>query len=101
MGVTMLNVGFQNYVAAERIVAVVGSDSAPMRRLVKECRNNGNLVDATQGRRTRCLIFMDSGQVVLSAISREAVARRTSGQEPFDLDEEEEEFQQPPDIVHH
>lgn len=88
MGISMVNVGFRNFVAAERIVAVVGSDSAPMRRLVQEGRKDGRLVDATQGRRTRCLVFLDSNQIILSALSRETVARRASGQEPAGLDEE-------------
>ncbi|MEW5884338.1 MAG: DUF370 domain-containing protein [Armatimonadota bacterium] len=75
----VLPVGFQNFVMTEQVVAVVSSDSAPMRRLVQSLRNSERLVDATQGRRTRCLIFLSSGHIVLSALSQEALLRRLSG----------------------
>jgi len=76
-------------VAVDRIVAIVSSDSAPMRRLIQECRKDGRLVDATQGRRTKCLVFMDTGQIVLSALSRETLARRAGSREPMALNEAE------------
>lgn len=75
----ILPVGFQNFVMTEQVVAVVSSDSAPMRRLVQSLRNSERLIDATQGRRTRCLVFMSSGHIVLSALSQEALVRRLSG----------------------
>jgi len=77
-GPSVLPVGFQNFVMTDQVVAVVSSDSAPMRRLVQSLRNSERLVDATQGRRTRCLVFMSSGHIVLSALSQEALLRRLS-----------------------
>ena len=73
---TVLNVGFYNYVMTEKIVALVSSESAPMRRLVQSLRKTGNLIDATQGRRTKAIIFTTSDAVILSAISQETLAKR-------------------------
>jgi len=73
----LLNVGFYNFVLTHKIVALVRCDSAPIKRLVQQLRHEGTrLIDATQGRRTRCVIFLDSGQVVLSALSQETLAKR-------------------------
>lgn len=72
----VLNVGFYNYVLTDKIVALVSSESAPMRRLVQSLRKSGNLIDATQGRRTKSIIFTDGPAVVLSAISQETLAKR-------------------------
>lgn len=74
----VLNVGFYNFVLTEKIVALVSSESAPMRRLVQTLRKSGNLIDATQGRRTKSVIFTTNGSVVLSAISQETLAKRLS-----------------------
>ena len=73
---TVLNVGFYNYVVTDKIVALVSSESAPMRRLVQNMRKGGNLIDATQGRRTKSIIFTDGPAVILSAISQETLAKR-------------------------
>ncbi len=73
---TVLNVGFYNYVLTDKIVALVSSESAPMRRLVQAYRKSGNLIDATQGRRTQSIIFTNGGTIVLSAISQETLAKR-------------------------
>jgi regulator of extracellular matrix RemA (YlzA/DUF370 family) len=72
----VLNVGFYNYVVSEHIVALVSSESAPMRRLVQHLRKGGTLIDATQGRRTKSVIFTMGGAVVISAISQETLAKR-------------------------
>jgi hypothetical protein len=72
----VLNVGFYNYVMTEKIVALVSSESAPMRRLVQTLRKEGSVIDATQGRRTKSVIFTTSDTVVLSAISQETLAKR-------------------------
>ncbi|MEQ1823951.1 MAG: DUF370 domain-containing protein [Fimbriimonadaceae bacterium] len=74
----VLNVGFYNYVVTEQIVAMISSESAPMRRMVQTMRNERNLIDATQGRRTKSLIFTNSGMIILSAISQETLAKRLS-----------------------
>lgn len=72
----LLNIGFGNMVSAARIVAVIAPDSAPVKRLVQEARDEGQLVDATAGRRTRAVLMMDSGHIVLSAIQPETIAGR-------------------------
>ncbi|MBX3118365.1 MAG: DUF370 domain-containing protein [Fimbriimonadaceae bacterium] len=83
----VINVGFYNYVLTDKIVALVSSESAPMRRLVQSLRKSGNLIDATQGRRTKSIIFTTGDAVVLSAISQETLAKRLSTGEAA-LDEE-------------
>lgn len=72
----LLNVGFGNMVAESRIVAVIAPDSAPVKRMVQEARDGGHLVDATAGRRTRAVLMMDTGHVVLSAVQPETIAGR-------------------------
>ena len=72
----LLNVGFGNMVSAGRIVAVIALDSAPVKRMVQEARDGGHLVDATAGRRTRAVLMMDTGHVVLSAVQPETIAGR-------------------------
>lgn len=76
MDIRLINIGFGNVIAAGRIVAVVGPDSAPIKRLVQEARDRGTLIDATQGRRTRAVIVTDSGHLVLAAVQPETVAQR-------------------------
>ena len=71
-----INIGFGNMVPAGRIVAIVSNDSAPVKRLIQDARDKGFLVDATQGRRTRAVIVIDSGHVILSAIQPETIAAR-------------------------
>ena len=73
---SLLNIGFGNTVVAERVIAIVGPNSAPMKRLKDEAREENRLVDATHGRRTRSIIVMDSNHVVLSAIQAETVSQR-------------------------
>ena len=72
----VLNVGFYNYVLTDKIIAMVSTESAPMRRLVQGLRQAGKVIDATQGRKTKSVVFTMSGDVVLSAISQETLARR-------------------------
>lgn len=72
----LLNIGFGNVVAAEKVVAVINSDSAPMRRYREEARQRGKLVDATQGRKTRAIIVTVSDHVVLSAVAVETITQR-------------------------
>lgn len=77
----LLNVGFGNMVAAGRIVAVIVPDSAPVKRLVQEARDDSHLIDATAGRRTRAVLMMDTGHVVLSAVQPETIAGRMQSEE--------------------
>ena len=72
----LINIGFGNIVVAERIVGIISPESAPIKRLVQEAKDDGMAVDATYGRRTRAVIIMDSGHVVLSAVQPETVAGR-------------------------
>jgi hypothetical protein len=72
----VLNVGFYNFVMTEKIVALVSSESAPMRRLIQNLRKEGQLIDATQGRRTKSVIFTTGNAVILSAISQETLSKR-------------------------
>ncbi|MDL1967613.1 MAG: DUF370 domain-containing protein [Deltaproteobacteria bacterium] len=72
----LLNIGFGSTVVADRIVAIVQPNSAPMKRLRNEAKDNKRLVDATQGRKTRSMIIMDSNHVVLSAIQAETISQR-------------------------
>lgn len=72
----LINIGFGNIVLANRIIAIVSPDSAPIKRMVQEAKDSGNAVDATYGRRTRAVIIMDSGHIILSAVQPETVAGR-------------------------
>jgi hypothetical protein len=76
----LINIGFGNIVSANRVVAIVSPESAPIKRIISEARDRGQLVDATYGRRTRAVMITDSGHVVLSAIQPETVAHRFVGQ---------------------
>ncbi|MGG6266118.1 extracellular matrix/biofilm regulator RemA [Leptolyngbya sp. AN03gr2] len=74
--IKLINIGFGNIVSAHRIIAIVSPDSAPIKRIVSDARESDKLIDATYGRRTRAVIVMDSGHIVLSAIQPETVANR-------------------------
>ena len=74
----LINIGFGNMISQNRLIAIVSPESAPIKRIITEARERGNLVDATYGRRTRAVIIMDSGHVILSAIQPETVAGRVS-----------------------
>ena len=76
----LINLGFGNMVSAERTVAVVSPDSAPIKRLIREAEDRGLLVNATYGRRTRSVVIMDSRHLVLSAIVPEKLAVRLDGE---------------------
>ena len=76
MDQNLLNIGFGNTVVAERVVAIVSPNSAPMKRLKDEAKDEKRLIDATHGRRTRSIIVMDSNHIVLSAIQAETISQR-------------------------
>lgn len=84
----LVNIGFGSMISAERLIAVVSPDSAPVKRLVQEARDRGMLIDATFGRKTASVFIMDSDHVVLSALSTEKMAPRL-GLTVKDLAEEE------------
>jgi regulator of extracellular matrix RemA (YlzA/DUF370 family) len=81
----LINIGFGNMVSANRLIAIVSPESAPIKRIIQDARDKGCLIDATYGRRTRAVIVMDSDHVILSAIQPETVANR------LDDNEDEEE----------
>jgi len=76
MDMQLINIGFGNIVCANRVVAIVSPESAPIKRIVTDARDRGQLVDATYGRRTRAVIITDSSHIILSAIQPETVAHR-------------------------
>lgn len=87
----LINIGFGNMVSANRLIAIVSPDSAPIKRIVSDAKDKGVLIDATYGRRTRAVLITDSDHVILSAIQPETVANRLNerdeGQEEMDSDE--------------
>ena len=76
MDIQLINIGFGNIVSANRVIAIVSPESAPIKRIISDAREQGRLIDATYGRRTRAVIMTDSSHVVLSAIQPETVANR-------------------------
>lgn len=72
----LVNIGFGNILAANRIIAIVSPDSAPIKRLIQEARERSQIIDATHGRRTRAVIITDAGHTVLSSIQPETIANR-------------------------
>lgn len=84
----LINIGFGNLVSAQRLLAIVSPDSAPIKRLIQESRDRGMLIDATYGRKTAAVLIMDSDHVVLSALSTEKLAPRL-GLKAEDFEEED------------
>ena len=87
----LLNVGFGNMVSTARLVAIVSPDSSPIRRLVADARDENRVIDATCGRKTRAVLIMDSGHVVLSPLLPETAAARMDGKALQDEMEDEDE----------
>ena len=86
----LINIGFGNMVSANRIIAIISPESAPIKRIITDARDKSQLIDATYGRRTRAVIVTDCGLIILSAIQPETVAGRLSGkveQDSGDVDE--------------
>lgn len=81
MTIKLINIGFGNMVSANKIVAVVSPESAPIKRLIQETRDKGLLIDATYGRKTRAVIITDSNHVVLTAVQPETIANRLNTKE--------------------
>ncbi len=85
-----INIGFGNMVCANRIVAIAAPDSAPVKRLVQDAREDGRVIDVSCGRRTRAVIITDSDHIILSAIQTETITNRLAydDMEDEDIDEE-------------
>lgn len=86
MKVELVHIGFGNIVAANRVLAVVSPDSEPIKRMVQAARQGNTLIDVTYGRKTKAVIVLDSGHVVLAAIQPETVASRLSQQREAELE---------------
>ncbi len=76
MDIQLINIGFGNIVAANRVIAIVSPESAPIKRLIHDAKEKGQLIDSTYGRKTRSVIVTDSNHIILSAIQPETVAHR-------------------------
>lgn len=85
MDIKLINIGFGNIVSANRVVAIVSPESAPIKRIIQEARDGERLIDATYGRRTRAVIVMDSDHVILSAVQPETIANRVVGDTDNDV----------------
>jgi len=72
----LINIGFGNVISGDRVIAIVNPESAPLKRLKEEARDEGKLIDATYGRKTRAIIITDSNHIILSAIQPETIAQR-------------------------
>ena len=87
----LINIGFGSMVAANRLLAIVAPDSAPIKRVIQEARDRGMLIDASYGRKTKSVILMDTDHVILSAIQPETLqARWMDKSDPEHIEEEEE-----------
>lgn len=84
----LVDVGFGSMVSPRRLVALIGPDSAPVKRMIQEAREAGSLIDATYGRRTRSVLIMDSGHIILSALEGETVSERMSKRESHSGEED-------------
>ncbi len=87
----LVNIGFGNMVSANRMVAIVSPESAPIKRIVQEAKEKGNLIDATHGRRTRAVIITDSDHIILTYLQAETLSNRMSEdnteEDEVDIDE--------------
>ena len=86
-----ISIGYGNMVAAERVVALVSPDSAPVKRLMQDAKDHGRVIDVSCGRRTRAVIITDSEHVILSAVQAETIANRLSGEAEADPKDDDAE----------
>ncbi len=85
-----VNVGFNNMINAERVVAVISSDSSPAKRLMQDAKDSGRAIDCTSGKKTRCVIIMDSDHIILSAIQNETISARLVRDSSAEAEDEDE-----------
>ena len=90
-GMKFINIGFGNMVSAGRIIAIAGPDSAPIKRLVQDAKEDDRVIDVSCGRRTRAVIITDSDHVILSAIQAETITNRLASDDNTSVDEEDPE----------
>lgn len=84
----LINIGFGSYVSPERIIAAVEPESNPIKRVISEAKERGKLIDATYGRKTKTVLVMDSGHVILCPLTPEGVSQRIAGRTGGNTDEE-------------
>ena len=84
----LINIGFGSMVAANRLLAIVAPESAPIKRVIQEARDRGMLIDASYGRKTKAVILMDTDHVILSAIPTETIYERWMGKQDAAMEEE-------------
>ena len=75
----LINIGYGNMISADRIITIVSPESAPIKRLVQEARDSGRAIDATYGRKTRAVVIMDIGHIILSSLITDTLAARVNG----------------------
>jgi len=90
MDIKLINVGYGNFISSGRIIAIISPDSAPVKRIIQEAKEERRLIDATYGRKTRAVIISDSDHVVLSALQPETIAHRFDIRDNTTIIEEEE-----------
>ena len=87
----LVNIGFGNMVSASRMVAIVSPESAPIKRIIQDAKERGNLIDATHGRRTRAVIITDSDHIILTYLQAETLANRIIEDESITVEDDEDE----------
>ena len=87
----LVNIGFGNMVSANRMIAIVSPESAPIKRIIQEAKERGMLIDATHGRRSRAVIITDSDHIILTYLQAETLANRMTDEEDITDEEEEDE----------
>ncbi len=87
----LVNIGFGNMVSANRMIAIVSPESAPIKRIIQDAKERGTLIDATHGRRTRAVIITDSDHIILTYLQSETVANRMTDENADTYEEDEDE----------
>jgi len=91
MGIELVHVGFNNIIVMNRVVAIASPNSAPTKRTVQEGRNKGLLIDMTNGRKTKAVIVIDSGHIILAALAPETIAGRLQASQPKSAQDDDDE----------
>ncbi len=87
----LINIGFGNMISANRLIAIVSPESAPIKRIIQDAKERGTLIDATHGRRTRAVIITDSDHIILTYLQSETVANRISDENAVEDEVEDDE----------
>ena len=87
----LINIGFGNMISAERLVAIVSPESAPIKRIIQDAKERGTLIDATHGRRTRAVIITDSDHIILTYLQGETLANRIAEENSIEAEDEDDD----------